>query len=47
MWGLGCLIWETYNGPLTSNSQLKVTDKVCFLYTYRMNIYFEIEVDIS
>ncbi|OAD56922.1 N-terminal kinase-like protein [Eufriesea mexicana] len=28
MWGLGCLIWETYNGPLSSNLQLKVTDKI-------------------
>ncbi|KAK9294456.1 hypothetical protein QLX08_010918 [Tetragonisca angustula] len=28
MWGLGCLVWETYNGPLTSNSQLKITDKI-------------------
>ncbi|XP_012150322.1 N-terminal kinase-like protein yata isoform X2 [Megachile rotundata] len=28
MWGLGCLIWETYNGPLTSSSQLNVLDKI-------------------
>ncbi|XP_017890695.1 N-terminal kinase-like protein [Ceratina calcarata] len=28
MWGLGCLIWETYNGPLSLNMQLKVTDKI-------------------
>lgn len=28
MWGLGCLIWETYNGPLNASTELKVTDKV-------------------
>ncbi|CAK9822641.1 N-terminal kinase-like protein [Anthophora retusa] len=28
MWGLGCLIWETYNGPLSSSSQLKTIDKI-------------------
>ena len=28
MWGLGCLIWETYNGPLSSSSQLKILDKI-------------------
>ncbi|KZC06182.1 PREDICTED: N-terminal kinase-like protein [Dufourea novaeangliae] len=28
MWGLGCLIWETYNGALTADTQLKNTDKI-------------------
>ena len=30
MWGLGCLVWETYNGPLSSSSssQLKLRDKI-------------------
>ncbi|XP_076164330.1 N-terminal kinase-like protein yata isoform X2 [Ptiloglossa arizonensis] len=28
MWGLGCLIWETYNGPLSSSMQLKTVDKI-------------------
>ncbi|XP_076234122.1 N-terminal kinase-like protein yata [Calliopsis andreniformis] len=28
MWGLGCLIWETYNGSLSSSSQLKLMDKI-------------------
>ncbi|XP_032662625.1 N-terminal kinase-like protein [Odontomachus brunneus] len=28
MWGLGCLIWETYNGTLNTTSQLKITDKI-------------------
>nr|XP_033328138.1 N-terminal kinase-like protein [Megalopta genalis] len=28
MWGLGCLIWETYNGSLNTSTQLKNTDKI-------------------
>ncbi|XP_053985975.1 N-terminal kinase-like protein [Hylaeus anthracinus] len=28
VWGLGCLIWETYNGPLSSSTQLKTVDKI-------------------
>ncbi|XP_014480227.1 PREDICTED: N-terminal kinase-like protein [Dinoponera quadriceps] len=28
MWGLGCLIWETYNGTLNTTPQLKNTDKI-------------------
>ncbi|XP_028050978.1 N-terminal kinase-like protein isoform X2 [Monomorium pharaonis] len=28
MWGLGCLIWETYNGILNSSSQLKITNQI-------------------
>lgn len=31
MWGLGCLIWETYNGTLNISSQLKVTGQVSSL----------------
>lgn len=29
MWGLGCLIWETFNGPLNSSTQLKNISEVC------------------
>ncbi|KAJ3649115.1 hypothetical protein Zmor_020875 [Zophobas morio] len=28
MWGLGCLIWEVFNGPLYQQSSLKVLDKI-------------------
>lgn len=28
MWGLGCLIWETYNGTLNTTSQLKIAGQV-------------------
>ncbi|EZA60654.1 hypothetical protein DMN91_007485 [Ooceraea biroi] len=28
MWGLGCLIWETYNGTLNTSSQLKITGQI-------------------
>lgn len=34
MWGLGCLIWETYNGTLNTSSQLKVTGQVNSLLFY-------------
>ena len=30
MWGLGCLIWEVYNGPLPQSVALKSTNKVHF-----------------
>lgn len=29
MWGLGCLIWEIFNGPLYQQSSLRNADKVC------------------
>ncbi|XP_038207052.1 N-terminal kinase-like protein [Zerene cesonia] len=36
MWGLGCLIWEAYNGPLKNQPSLKCVDKIpkqlCTLY---------------
>ncbi|VVC89636.1 unnamed protein product, partial [Leptidea sinapis] len=36
MWGLGCLIWETYNGPLKNQPALKTIDAIpkqlCTLY---------------
>ncbi|KAH9636643.1 hypothetical protein HF086_003461 [Spodoptera exigua] len=36
MWGLGCLIWEAYNGPLKNQPALKTTDNIpkqlCTLY---------------
>nr|CAI5858080.1 unnamed protein product [Callosobruchus analis] len=28
MWGLGCLIWEVFNGPLYQQSTLKNTEKI-------------------
>lgn len=28
MWGLGCLIWEAFNGPLTNQPALKTVDKI-------------------
>lgn len=38
MWGLGCLIWETYSGTLNATPQLKITDHVSlseiFLFFY-------------
>ncbi|CAK1552241.1 unnamed protein product [Leptosia nina] len=36
MWGLGCLIWEAYNGPLKNQPSLKTVDNIpkqlCTLY---------------
>ncbi|XP_047536783.1 N-terminal kinase-like protein isoform X1 [Vanessa atalanta] len=36
MWGLGCLIWEAFNGPLSNQPALKTVDKIpkqlCTLY---------------
>lgn len=29
MWGLGCLVWESYNGPLRSRTNLKDIENVC------------------
>lgn len=28
MWGLGCLVWETYNGPLRNRTNLKDINNV-------------------
>lgn len=28
MWGLGCLVWESFNGPLRARSNLKDIDNV-------------------
>ncbi|XP_046688282.1 N-terminal kinase-like protein [Homalodisca vitripennis] len=28
MWGLGCLVWEIYNGPLPKKTSLKTIDKI-------------------
>ncbi|XP_011882156.1 PREDICTED: N-terminal kinase-like protein isoform X1 [Vollenhovia emeryi] len=28
MWGLGCLIWETYNGTVSATSQLKIPGQI-------------------
>lgn len=32
IWGLGVLIWEVFNGPLSNQSALKISKKV--------NLYF-------
>lgn len=42
MWGLGCLIWETYNGTLNTTSQLKITGQVssvCLFYLLHFNVH--------
>ena len=31
MWGLGCVIWEVFNGPLPQPSALRDTAKVSAL----------------
>ena len=31
MWGLGCLIWEAFNGPLPQQSALKDLDNVSII----------------
>ena len=31
MWGLGCLIWEVFNGPLPRTNALKAFGKVGYL----------------
>lgn len=31
MWGLGCLIWESLNGPLQQQSSLKMLENVSVL----------------
>lgn len=28
MWGLGCLVWESFNGPLKTRSNLKDIDSI-------------------
>lgn len=28
MWGLGCLVWESFNGPLRSRGNLKDIENV-------------------
>lgn len=28
MWGLGCLVWESFNGPLRNRSNLKDIENV-------------------
>lgn len=32
MWGLGCLIWEVFNGTLPKTVSLKSPGKVCLLH---------------
>ena len=35
MWGLGCLIWEVFNGPLPKTSALKTFGKVRLHLNFR------------
>lgn len=39
MWGLGCLVWESYNGPLQNRSNLKDMNEV-ILFIFSDFIYF-------
>ena len=39
MWGLGCLIWEVFNGPLPKTSALKAFGKVRLLFLSRAVYY--------
>lgn len=32
MWGLGCLIWEAFNGPLGQRANLKSIEQVYYFY---------------
>lgn len=38
MWGLGCLIWEVFNGTLPRTNELKSTQKVSLLFIIPLNI---------
>ena len=38
MWGLGCLIWEVFNGTLPKTASLKSPGKVSFSFHYDINL---------
>lgn len=43
MWGLGCLVWESYNGPLRNRASLKDINNVrvafkLIIYCYKNTI---------
>ena len=38
MWGLGCLIWEVFNGPLPQSTALKTTTKVILYNDYNIGL---------
>lgn len=40
MWGLGCLIWEVFNGPLQKQSSLKELAKVKLTSLYVLEILY-------
>lgn len=37
MWGLGCLIWEVYNGPLRGQSSLQELELVSNKAKYKFH----------
>lgn len=40
MWGLGCLVWESFNGPLKNRSNLKDIDNVSWCCeSYSLNLF--------
>lgn len=39
MWGVGCLIWEVFNGVLPRSSSLKVLGKVIVLQIQTLYIF--------
>lgn len=36
MWGLGIIVWESFNGPLRNRSNLKDVDNVCIFHISSM-----------
>lgn len=49
MWGLGCLVWETYNGVLTNISELQVTLEVSCLLIFHIyiHVFFNFNVIVN
>ena len=47
MWGLGCLIWEVFNGPLPQSTALKTSIKVIYIYNdYNVGLCYGIITQI-
>lgn len=53
MWGLGCLVWESFNGPLRNRASLKDIENVKFSksayfnfnsYSYNNLVSFEFQI---
>lgn len=47
MWGLGCLVWESYNGPLRNKSNLKDINNVSNVAYIFFSSCFSIELSIQ